>query len=471
MVSALKYVKNGMLSGVTAALSFLGSHSVRWMRNQHQKTNQVDEVDQVAQQGINQQLSSHSSTVLTRKVRMLDVSTNEITMGQGEYIVFHQLPNGERKSLSDKTFARAYEVLVQFSTAKLENGKNRYELLKARLKEIDSTIEAFFVPRTLYELIFIKNCIQEDLRRKEVCRYVSPSELAINLQFFKGDQKEYTEYLNDKKKTQEEEQCWHLCRFKDTCDDQDVGVKNIAYRLNKIIFESFLPSDKCFTYQQLSKFAEQEIQFLKTYYQDCQVSNTCLTSCNITGPTINFSTESERGLIKPMGIRDETDAEIIRKAIALECSQIAQHSLLLYRGADFEQDSIFSCNNQDIPYSLSYGTSLFSGCIHDGGATAFYFMRNRTKDAYAVAVPFDQKGTSPFYIPPANTVSQLFGCGETFHSRTKYWKDSNHKEMLGMSVFSAEKPKKDHLASALSKEELSTQFQYYKSKAIFFNTL
>ena len=178
---------------------------------------------------------------------------------------------------------------------------------------------------------------------------------------------------------------------------------------------------------------------------------------------MNFGYESTRD--KPMGICNQTDAQIIRDAVALDCCKIAQKSFFLYRGADFRKESISCWSDNDKPYSLSYGSSLFAGCLYDGGATAFHYMRN-DQNAYAVPVPFDQLNDSPFYIPPTNIVAQLFGDGEIFHSRTKAWKDYDLQKIEGMNVMGTNEHQRDHLMSNLTKDELTNQFQRYKNEAI-----
>ncbi|MEI6243208.1 MAG: hypothetical protein WCP39_07415, partial [Chlamydiota bacterium] len=40
---------------------------------------------------------------------------------------------------------------------------SRYEIIQEEIKKIDPALEIAFIPRTLYELIFIEQCIQEDL--------------------------------------------------------------------------------------------------------------------------------------------------------------------------------------------------------------------------------------------------------------------------------------------------------------------
>jgi hypothetical protein len=196
-----------------------------------------------------------------------------------------------------------------------------------------------------------------------------------------------------------------------------------------------------------------------------------VANCNTPGPTTNFGYESIRGSIKPMGIRNDQDAQIIQDALKLDCSKIAQNAFLLYRGSDFQKDSPYSWGNHDKPYSLSFGTSLFAGCLYDGGATAFHHMRDsvfhyrENQNGYVVAIPFSQLNTSPFYIPPTNTVAQLSGYGETFHARTKAWQGYDVENIGGINL-GANLHVRDHLKSDLSKDTLIAQFEQYKKEAI-----
>lgn len=482
MVNVSKFIKEHIPLCVCslglAILGYLGYHAFRWIIDKCQK---IEKIDQLARKNINHQSSSHSSNSLINRVSNLDISPDKITMGQGEYIVFHKSPSGEKHPLSPETFEEVYKVLLRYSPAALANSgsenaneecANRYELIKENLKALDPTLEAIFVPRTLYELVFIRQCIQEDLKHENICPELALGPRMTSLQTFNNNETEYQNFLNRQQANRLKRQCWHLCYFADRGDNEHPGVKNVAYRLNNLMFEAFNPSSEGLTHQEFSAFAEKEIGFLKTHYKngleamakrDKGEEVKIIWDIRSPGPTTNFGFETTYGHIKPMGIRHETDAQIIRDAIALECSKIAQHSLLLYRGADFQKDSISSWSNKDRPYSLSYGSSLFAGCLYDGGATAFYYMRNG-KNAYAIAVPFDQLTNSPFFVPTTHIVSQLFGDGEIFHARTKGWKGFNIKNIGGMNI-GANGHIRDHLQSNLSKEELSAQFKRYKDKA------
>jgi hypothetical protein len=257
-----------------------------------------------------------------------------IKIGQGEYILFHRRAD-QRESLSEKVFETAYAALLQYSPAVLEKVpyEQRYELMMDAIKKIDPTLEAVFIPRTLYELFLIRKCIEEDLENKSVCRFVSPREHAHTLESFGGDQSKYAAHLANNTAIRKQRNCWHLCSFSDAGNDNHSGVKEIAYRLNKVIVDTLAPPEEGFTEQELTSFTDREISFLKSHYQHgievmkkrargenvVEVSN-----CSSPGPTTNFGFESTRGAICPMGIRHEADAKIIRDAVALECSKVAK---------------------------------------------------------------------------------------------------------------------------------------------------
>lgn len=397
-----------------------------------------------------------------------------ITMGQGEYVVFQERPNDEKGQLSREQFHRIYEILLNHSPFALtqsesEKCAHRFEEIQTKLRDVDPSLRAVFIPRTLYELFFIRKCIKEDLRAKKVCSLLDPnihliSETDVKL-------KEYKESVIKEKK------CWHLCIFFHQGDSRHEGVQEIAYRLNQAIVKRLNSSTGRLTFQDISTLDEKEIDFLKNYYTSCQEITKkiqrglpCdgnISNCSTPGPAGNFGYESSRGKFRPMGIRNEEDAQIIRQALALECSQVAQRCLFLYRGTDEQTMDAPVDGEGKKPFSLSYGTSLFAGCVFDGGATAFHFM-TRQDAAYAVSVPFDQATKSPFFIPETHTVAQLLGAGEFFHSRTKAWKDFDVARIGGININPFPFNGRESLKSPLSKEELEKQFQEYKAAAFVF---
>lgn len=450
-----------------AILGYLGYRLVHRIINKCQKTEKIDQV-------VKEQLSSKHSSIQTQSSLKNRVDKLEkITMGQGEYIVFHKLRNGKKQPVSPKTFEKVYKILNQYSPAAIINSgsedanekcANRYELIKAELKKIDPTLEAVFIPKTLYELFFIRKCIREDLKHHEICPL-------LNRAYHK---------MGNEGKQQEIEairKCWHINyltnKGDNIKDNQNTGVKAVAYRLNQTIFKVLDPSSEGFTLQVLSSFTEDKIDFLKKHYNDCLMAKAkqdrgedieYIFDPKTPGPTTNFGAESQYGSIRPMGICNDQDAQIIRNAVALDCSQIAKHSFLLFRGADFQEDSVFDEKDKTVPYSLSFGSSLFAGCLYDGGATPFHYMRHKKKSGYVIAVSFDKLNDSPFFIPTTNTVAQLSGEGEIFHARTKAWKGFDLQKMQGLGGTNSHI--RDHLKSNFSREELDMSFREYKDKAI-----
>lgn len=517
MINTTSLLTKSLIDSCAISLvGFMGFHAMRWIINKCKKTKKVEQVAQkkiqlpppkieeqkkrvehAASKGIVyapsldtiEEEEEESDTdipqsplpsaklnvdipqppIPTKRLDPLDITPGKVTMGQGEYIAFHQLPSGEKRQLSPEMFEQVYKILVQRPSSRSNESKreskksspeyaNHYEWIKANLKKLDPTLEAVFNPRTLYELFFIRQCIQEDLKHKKICPYVNPYP---SYEDCDHDLDQYHLHHKNRDAVQKKKKCWHLAHFTDAGNNEHVGVKTVAYRLNKLFMKTLNPSSDGFTHQELAPFVEKEINFLKLLYNNDKVG--ALSSIRRPGPTTNFNTESRRDQIKPMGIRHETDAQIIRDAIALDCSKIAQQAFFLYRGGDFQKDSISYREDQNTPYSLSYGSSLFAGCIYDGGATAFHYMRNG-KNAYAIPVPFDQVNDSPFFVPTTHTVAQLFGRREFFHARTKAWQGFDIEKIKGIH-FGVRGHEGDHLKSHLSKEELTAQFQAYKSNA------
>jgi len=460
-----------------AIIGYLGYRAVRHLIICCQKT---EKTNQIAQKNIQQRFASQTPEPIVSRVSKLDIDPGKITMGHGEYIVFHKLSNGKNEPLSVETFDKVYDVLLRYSPPSLVNSDsekgmercaNRYTLIKNKIKKIDSTLEAIFIPRTLYELVFIRKCIQEDLKNKRICPDLDPYKHRPSLSDF-NNEAEREAFCEQQLAARIKRKCWHMCHFTDEGDNRHAGVKNVAYRLNQVMLKAFKPQNEGFSKQELSIFAEKEIQFLKTHYQNGRAIMEKMKkgervdfvgSISTSNPTTNFGFESERGSTKPMGVRGERDAQIIRNAIALECSAVAKHSVFLYRGADFEKEAVSHRADKDTPYSLSYGASLFAGCVYDGDATAFYYMR-KSKNAYAIPVSFRELNNSAFFIPKTHAVAQIFGHGEIFHARTKAWKDFDVKKMGGIN-YGINKNVRQHLRSNLSQEELCAQFEAHKKKA------
>jgi hypothetical protein len=383
---------------------------------------------------------------------------SQVTSGQGEYIVFHSLAGNEKKEVEEDTYAKAYQVFNDYTPAAMagrnaesDEYKARFETIKSKIQQIDKTLAIAFVPRTLYELIFLRKCIEEDLTHKSICKiHPLAADTAKNVEIRK------------------ERKCWHLCYFKDAGDNQNPKVLQVAYRLNSVVEKTLGRTENGYTFKELGRHTQNELEFFMNHFQQGYVLEnpdvTSIFNCSTHSPTNNFGWEGNRGRMRPMGIRNAEDSTIIVNALAVDCSTVAQKAFILYRGSHFESDSLKGWDKEK-PYSTSFGSSVFAGAIHDAGASAFHFMRNVNANAYAMAIPFEKLYTSPFYIPPTNTICQLFGDGEIFHARTKAWKGADLTTIGGMN-FGVNGSNRDHLQSELPQEEMLAQFQEYKTQAI-----
>lgn len=409
---------------------------------------------------------------------MIEANSKSVTFGQGEYVVFNP---DSKDALPRETFEKAYQILNDYAPAAIINRNaadecdKRYDLIREKIKEMNSSLEIAFIPRTLYELVFIKKCIQEDLRDKQVCICLNPQAHKKTVKDFNNDEKKFEVYEQKRSEILTKKKCWHLAHFEDAGDNHHKGVKDVAFRLNRLLTKRFSPKLEGFTCEELKQFANLEIEFLKTHYSNGQEAKerlkkgeqfTCVFSTSFPGPTTNFGYESQMGFIKPMGIRHESDAKIIIDALERDCGAT---SFIIYRGTEcIDRDQPYGNIDDERPFSLSYGSSLFAGSVFDAEASAFYNIRKCQK-GYALEIPYDQLNTSPFYIPPTHTLAQLFGHGEVFHARTKVWKDHSVMSIDGINMFGRNRYQRDHLQSGLTRKELVLQFKKYKAKAVLLN--
>jgi hypothetical protein len=379
-----------------------------------------------------------------------------IKTGYGEYYVFDLTGS----KISKDTYEIVYQIFDRYSLAGIVNSAspdeniydiadNRFHIIRDQVKTINQNLEIGFIPRVLYELIFIRKCIKEDIREGNRCDYA-----------YKGAQKAINknpEAAEEIKSITATRKCWHLKSYPDEYDNQDECIINYSYRLNNAIVKTLKPKPEGFTFLELQQKVVNEINYLENFY------NTCTEDYKqffIDGKgeslTLNLSPEANAF----MGIKSQSDAQILLNALAIECSEVARTSFLLYRGAT-GNDSIISAKNENESYRLSYGTGLYAGCVYDSDATAFYYMLKEDAKAFVIPVPFEMLNTSVFYIPPTNTMTQLLGTGEHFHAVTKKWKGA----MYWLDC-SSERKNPKVVESDLDKNEFSEMFEIFSLKAI-----
>ncbi len=268
-----------------------------------------------------------------------------ILSGYGEYIVFRN-NNGEIEEIDSKIYQQCYPL---FSKMRSQEGDLQYEIEK-----IDPELKVVFIPRTLYELFFIKACVKEDLKLGEICEKVT---LFKMLSHSKENTRKVAREELEKMPT-----CCHSGYFTDFGDDESLEIKKTALMMNNLILRKIdLSKPENLTFEKINKVADK----ILLYLQGCHENSGSKRSKKIGqiarisngGTTSRIFCEVNKGDdVKPAGIANERMAQIVRNAIALECSERAKEHLILYRGSIAKNDSpVFRPNN--IPYSLSYGTS------------------------------------------------------------------------------------------------------------------
>lgn len=377
-----------------------------------------------------------------------NIIPGSIESGYGEFYVF----NTTGVKVPKDKYDAAFQIIAESSLIaiarsdkanKSELAQHRVTIMREKIKQLDPALEIGFIPRVLYELLFIRKCMKEEIRDQEFCDYC-----------YKGAAREIEKHPENEETIKQDiikRKCWHAKSFGPENSSQDPILRNYAFRINKYIVKALKPTTSGFTYQQFKKFAEIEIQQLQKFYSEFKP----FEERKGESLTLNMSKEGA------FGIANEKQSQLILKVLELECSKISQNAFLLYRGSGANgSDSIFcKFSDQSDYHRLSYGTGLFAGCVFDSTATAFYFMRQEVLDGFALVVPIEKLSRSIFDYPEGNGLSQLLGRGEYFHVSTKRWKG------LWADVQSPDRY--INWDSDIEKSDYIAQFQDYSSRTIF----
>jgi hypothetical protein len=145
--------------------------------------------------------------------------------------------------------------------------------------------------------------------------------------------------------------------------------------------------------------------------------------------------------------RNYLNKELLLKCIVLEWEETTSDGYILYRGTNNlndERPTILALNGRQlVPHSLSFGSGLFSGILHDKTAVPYnYFIKSSRKYGYALKVKKkdflnqseENLSSRLFYIPPLPTIVQLASIGEYFHPRGKVYIDPSFRKSTELFV-------------------------------------
>ena len=186
--------------------------------------------------------------------------------------------------------------------------------------------------------------------------------------------------------------------------------------------------------------------------------------------------------------------ELFRQVLTFELQESSGYTIL-YRGAVLENDSLLRRSSheadaeadadEEMLQSVSFNTSILSGCIHDDTACTLFYMEptsthervgeltNSSKnDKIIYLIKKFLKGDnsdedSLFFIPPIHPLLQLNAQGELFHPRTKVnLNDLKDKWVSGLNCENSFIQQCDYLQSDKPMEQLNALYQRFKATGI-----
>lgn len=346
--------------------------------------------------------------------------------GFGEYLIYRVTADGRKQAISPGDYQVVFKIIENARVLKGDDfPEDRHAYLKAAIQaQLGPEVQIGFIPRSLYELIYLQECVQEILKNKETLCIDDSNELWKNL----DSEEKITEI--DKSLTK---YFWQQCRFEDTdyinqcfseseCDHRERYVQLVSEKLNKVALEKFnLESGdrEGFSYFEIRNATKTVVEFFKNLRDESSVNNKIVKQVK---PRDNIAYAMAcKTTADPIGIANTRDIQLIKDAVKLECSQAAVNHLIFYRGGKYSSDALEKSFLSDnlLQNSLSYGT-LFGGILYDRGACAYRYMRDFSNDSFAYPVSLKKllEGTPPFTMPMVHPLITMMSSGEYFHGRT-----------------------------------------------------
>jgi hypothetical protein len=359
----------------------------------------------------------------------------QISEGYGEYLVYNN-----QEVITKETYSRIFKVFDKY----LYNPEIEFEsiskIISKKVKKIDENIETVFIPRTLYDLLFVAASLKEE--EKHICM------------------------MQMKPPSQNHPICYHTIDPSDEkpVSNNDPELVDLSYRFNQFCINAIQLQEPVLSGEKIKLLTEKYIGVLQKHREKYQW-NPPKGPCDSCGIAINFGSDlslrAGRTVAYAMAIQDYSDVEILQRAVALECSQIAKNAFILYRAGNKKNDDNLTIKHHQ---SFSYGSSLLAGCSRDGTATVLHYILDQRREGYAMVIPFKDWIDAPFVGPSYSPFAlvQLLAQGEFFHPRSMISCQKTPKEVLdvGISVQGVSgkvpKSKLKDLATELPPGELST---------------
>lgn len=180
--------------------------------------------------------------------------------------------------------------------------------------------------------------------------------------------------------------------------------------------------------------------------------------------------------------------ELFRQVLRFELQESSGYTTL-YRGSVLENDSLIRRSARGggvkMLQSVSFNTSILSGCINDDTACTLFYMEpsstherlveltnsgKNDKIRYSIKKFLKDDNSSEdslFFIPPIHPLLQLNAKGELFHPRTKVnLDDMKNKKVSGLSCTNKFIRQSDYLHSNKTMIELDALYKRFKATGI-----
>lgn len=403
--------------------------------------------------------------------------------GYGEYVVYDQ--KHPERDLDQLIFELAYWKIDQYTKDRSLSAKVRLERLRDEVAIIGPSLKIAFIPRTLYELIFIRASIEEEMSQTSICPFPEKGASVLLCRWLQIGKKDVKEIVENKLA-----HCWHIACEKSEVlrdqsskmpiDNQHPLVRRLAYRMNDLLIKTLKPAGN-FTGRQIAQFVEKELDYLAMHYEtfpkhypygDFERSIPDRITPGRLGAAINFGLEEGGGdyyYCYPMGIKDSHDSNLACAATALECQLISQNAFILYRVDSYPVCSSAKTEEKDLGKesvfaSEVYGTSLFARGLATGCASVFHDSKNKYRTTYATIVPYEEYASSPFHLLAVNAICQMSGVTDFYMAQAKVpraWATDGVD-----SVTPDERDQIKELLTDKSAVELRAQLDEYRSKAV-----
>lgn len=203
---------------------------------------------------------------------------------------------------------------------------------------------------------------------------------------------------------------------------------------------------------------------------------------HISGPdkTISYHQAIAQVLKLEYEMRRLNKGLLLRGTNVIKLSRLGNKKLSIFGSTLTETEIIENLQKSykkksTLPYSVSFGNSLFGGFFHDNTACVAHYFTKISNHGYGISINKNQYIKNPasslFFISPLAPIAALFASGEFFHSRTKTSISQNidkNKKIIGLAAPISEIVDSDHIITTLNDPLVNAElFSHYLAENMY----